>query len=733
MPRKLIPLTGGVVCAGIGLLAGFLLWKSPPAQHQPLSAPTHESERDRPSPKPSPKPQQPAAVAAPAEDVDPVARAIEQIGASRLVAPAGGTIAGTVKLPDGRPLPGIRIEVKPALPWYGGGTWVDPDEYLRRQVARIQYIQSGRAWAVTSDDGAFRVAGLGDFAYVVKPVSERYHFEPGAMDRVRSGASLRFTATPRVRVTVDVTAPDGSAATAAVITGSGPEWLGGGVNWTPGSPDLWLAPGEWQLRAWQEKGGPVRSEPTRVYVPHELASLAVSLKLIAVNGIAGRFLIPHSLYDGRFELRHAPEDDLSPLMPDERGFLPDGLSVNADGRFEILELEPGTWVVVLYEHGGRELARASVRVTQGVAEVAIPVSEPNLDDYIPLRVLGPDGNILRDASVRHRVVSTIGPGGNGGTQLRRPDGSLWLGKHRGSRGGDVLRWEISATHDRLGTLTADYNAKDTHELVMRFEPAATLIVEIPNAAAHPRREYLGLYLQEPAEAFAWWEMNAIPYDYQSRRDEPLPGRMVFGPVQPGPRVLRMTYGRFRRPTILIRDVELKPGEQSLRVEAPQVHDLTMTIPQVEGVDHAILHIFGLSVESTASDEQHRVTWQGLPAGTYRVTIPHTPGAMLVRVPAGGPVAYEAREPNAWEISRLDANGIAQKAGLAHADLVVSINGESGRGEQQLEEILGRAAESPQLVLEVRRAGQALTVTLSPEEFHAARGAQMMIRPALVGD
>jgi hypothetical protein len=723
--RYLIPVVTGASAAVIGLLAGLAIWSAPPA---PPPAP---AVKDAPVLQPAPAPRAeahlPLPPATPGTTPNALDRALEEAVIKHPLKPGNGELTGRIALEDGSPLPGIEVRARPHLPGRFGTPWPEMEQHLERQLARIKQIQAGSSTASTNADGEFRLAGLVDARYFVTPISDRYHFsrKPGGF--ARPGGHIEFVAIPASRVILSVLNPDGSQAAAALISGWGPGHFPD-ADWTPQAPPLKLVPGAWTLTAWEEKNGPVRSEQTRVYVPEAGAEVTAELRLQALSGIAGRFLIPPALHQARFEVRRVLEHDAEQLIPDERGFLPQGSDVRADGRFHFYGLEQGDWIVALFEKRGRELARQTVSVGVGITEVEIPVPGPDIADFIPMRVFGPDGAILRDIEIRANAVPRRNVGA--ASLLWQPDGSVWLSKGRSRDVPGLEYWDIIVVHDRLGFIKQRYGADESRELEMRFQAPATLTVEIANAASHPRREYLSAWLHDANRLFPYSD----PVNFGGEKaDEPLKERYTFESLQPGRHIFRVAYGRFSDPTMFAREVDLESGEQTLRVEIPVLHDLTMELPEVEGVEHAMLFILGQQLRSGKADEQRRVTWRGLPAGVYRVTVPHALGAMLVRVPSDLPISFDPREPDAWEVSRLDVEGIARRAGLLPADIILSINGESGVGEEQLNGILSRALQSPQLVLQVRRPAETLTVTLPSNEYRSALNAHFIIRPALAGD
>lgn len=405
----------------------------------------------------------PAAAAAPGSaPVDPTADPT----ADATPAP---DITGRVLDGGGVPVVGATIEAAPESFWAEDPKlaifgiepfrW-DPMEEALAAAARLEArLRAGVRTGKTDSFGEFRLTGLeSDFLYQVYANADGYdgtaEFDVAPGDRVE----LVLERGGRVRVTV--VRADGKPVGRAEVNAK---------PWTPEAPVLSFAPGEVDLVA--EADG-MESDPVAVTVRLDETCEAVC-RLVPRWSIDLLVRWPEGV--------NADDVDISAVAAE--GDIPPAYGASAwrvgPDRVRIGDLPAGRWRVGAVYPGGRTAATIDVDLVD--RDVRAKLDLPPLDerDFVTVVVLDPAGHSVTDAE----VVPWGSQRDYGGSGTRgRPFGpGRFRVFHAVPFDAEVARWSVDVSSREYGRRSVDYRAGVDREVVVRFDPVATVVVRVPGA------------------------------------------------------------------------------------------------------------------------------------------------------------------------------------------------------------------------------------------------------------
>jgi hypothetical protein len=636
-----------------------------------------------------------------------------------------GIITGCVTLADGCPLAGVLVRATPRPPGERARkgrqpTDLDLEMAVRRYKARMRFERESRRETTTDEAGRFTLTGIADATYYVAAFLEGHDVRARGEGHESAGPDdvVVFIATAITYLDLAVLLPDGALAERAKITCARarsafdivPTTT---VSWTCRDPVLQLEPGAWRLTAAGGRDGELRSDETKVVIEAGVAPEAVTLRLEARPGLCGRLVFPpgHPDLEARVHaLRVAPGAE----VPDRR-VLEEGedrwLGSNINAAYSYVDLEPGTWIVVVSMGKNRVVGRAVLEVTDGMVVRDFEVPPPEPGDFLILRVEAPDGTLLRDVSIDTGYVCRRYSSAGGGEATLLPDGTYRVQHHaveseRLEEGGTYV---VEVQSREYGTVSAKYDADETRTLTVRLEDPATLEVRLTGYVGSPHEGSIWLGLSR-AQGGGIRENLATP-DAE--------GRYEFGPRPPGEYVLRVGVKEGPR-ALWVKKVPLKlaAGANVVTVAVPPLHELTVI---VDGLGEAAQ--IGLCLEGgdvnlwipgkTPTDG--RVRFERLPAGRYVVSSEgvREPGQMVVALRGSTTVRFEAQTMNALYVHIRNLDGHLARAGLREGDLVIAINGEEIVNRDQGRLLLATAQAEGTATFTIVRGRARLEVSMDP--------------------
>jgi hypothetical protein len=718
----------------IGLIAAWLIWSAekPPAQSATQRTVPSEADVSR-ARSPATSPQwhdeaSPSLASARAESpVNFIALALQ----SDAEHPRGqGVITGLITRPDGTGVPDVEVHAMPS----GGEPLYSSEhedlESLRREIERLRVGAAGRLLARTDADGAFTIQGVNEGEYRVAPVSPHYEIRLRSNLpnwRIRAGDHLAYTAQPIVRLRLNVLSPDGGLAPQACIqyradTARRHEWQR--IWWVPDEPEVGLPPGKFDLYAEEEYDGLQMSETVVIELAEGDKPETLTLPLKRRNALLGQVLPPTEPGLGQLTVHMQPAHEGQGKAAWTR--------VDSDGHFEIKDLAPGEWSVILRDADEKPLQQSVVTISEGATRITMNLPEPGRESFFVIYVEGPDGQALSDVRfmVAHFRDGTRYRGWP--SHRREEDGAFWIRKQAQHIGGTVHWWEIEIHHSNLGVVAVPYGPQDSHDIRVRFEEAALLVVETPWAEQHPDRRNLELLI---AEEDQYLRRRALWLSREPRK--PLAVTTELKARQPGQVTVQLAYnsggGTGGNPLVLSsHPVQLRPGRNTLRLDTPPpMHELTVRAP--DGLNVAYMQLLrpGEEPVSGLPAAAGRVTFPGVPAGEYLLRHSRAEGQMRVRVPATGVIEFAPEPENAWVVKPERGLVEAARAGLHAGDIVLSINGRNGAGAHELGVIVQSESKTQTVTLQLRSRGAETTLAIPGEQFRRLLESGLRLEPILV--
>jgi len=652
-----------------------------------------------------------------------------------------GVITGFARAEDGSPLPGVLIRGTRQAHWgrghlRGGGPPEEPDleKIVRDRVERVLLERASRTEAVTASDGSYRLTGLADTTHSVTPYLEGYHFERrGNAYRVKPGGKVDFVGKPVVRVPLTVLEPGGGTPESSVMIMCKQGNRQDAQYWTAELGALALSPGAWTIRAVHQdsmqfygRGGGRTSDEVQLVLEVGVKPAPVTLKLEDRPGIKGRVVFPPG--DANSNCQVSAMKITAGKDPDPDRLASGGQQVfvhsQMGGEF-FLELPAGTYLVGLVTNQRKVVTSRTVEVTSGVTEVTLEFPEPDPEDSLVVRVEGPDGKLVGEATFTGGYQSsTSRSGGSTVRSVRQADGTFRVDHGQMDRDKEKAdgRYWLEVTTSRYGAQRVEYVRDATQDLTVRFEHPATLAVTVEGYATSDFVGNIQLSVAPKEEGSARRSPMRFMGGFPGQSGLNAEGVQSFGPLAPGSYVITVGLKRqqWQFLPIATHDVVLKSGANSQSVPLPALYILTVTVDGAK--DGTTLRMspakrtgpwryFSSSREKV---KDGRVVFENLPAGEYRISASGggVRGKMTVTLPGPATVRFvaEATYP-AYLVRITNPEGRFAQAGLKSGDYIIGVNGQDFADTKQMAALMSAAQKMKSSALNVLRGSSRLVVEL----------------------
>ncbi len=705
----------------------------------------------------------------PVEPVQPTARTAERRRAEGGVSSTAdaaampvlrgeGRITGRVHDHAGAPIAGVRVvavPVRKAAKRGDEGRAGPPtlEEEQRDVAERHRWRETNSRECTTGEDGLYTLDGLADEAHEITAWRAGYTLRPsgrGEHGPEKPGGKRDFLAMAVVGVRVAVLLPDGTPAQEATVTWKQDEhdgWENDSVSWTAADPVVPLRSGGFAFTASAGPHGEFRSDTQNVVLAPGDAPPEVTLRCLPRAGIAGRVTYASKERPAGvrvLSLRVEPGTDADPTqlaVLRERG-----QTVEGDGKFALLDLAPGRYLVGAVVRGGIVIATATVEVAGNLVVQDLAVPALDVTDHVIVRVVGPDGAPLRD--VRFTTGRNAGDNGSSGTTeaVTLPDGSYrvphhdpteanssWSGGDEGAVRPEDVKWWVRADSRSLGAREARYRPGVDRELTIQYPAPAKLDLLVRGGESGNVAGRLAAGLEATASKDDDLQPEWMHQHDENTEELDASARCTLVAGEAGTYRLSLwsrtgdTHAYNSR--ILGRwPVTLAAGENSLEIDLPVLRDLVVTADEPAKLDDMslrrwddVLRRWEWAGECTRTGD--RKVYPGLPAGRYRLESPD--GEMQLALPVAGEVRFRPRPYNALRVTASGPESCAAKSGLQPDDLVVAIDGAEFEGLLQLEAAVAAAKTRDSARLTVLRGTQRLEVDakmadLEDEYENAAR-------------
>jgi hypothetical protein len=627
---------------------------------------------------------------------------------------------------DDRPVPGVVIEATPGdqSPLEPRRHSTDPpltlEEELRRYAARLLRQHRTTVNGTTGSDGRAVLEGLAAVEHGVQARVPGYELAPRSR-RVTPSTSVEFQATPLTLVQFDVRLPEGGQPARAGLDlrweDTGTRDSGRHELWGPEDPAVEVPAGQAVTATATVRGDrELRSEPVEVRVPVGNTPPTVVLQLVGRSGITGQVLdLPA---EGLIAVEAVLCSGSDPPPPGrrprgrhgyERTYVPGG----SDGRFELLDLPPGSYQVRIVGDHNQELAGTRVQVGGGVSQVTLRYPPPEVrprESFAKVWVRTPVGGLA--PKVRFELVFQ-GPRGRSGGRApgeRQEDGSF-LVELPDEWPADARQSLLVVQADGYGEEAVPFQRTAATVIEVLLREPATLQVRVPGLAGSGLEHTLRVNAvvrrgTHRARAGRFELIDAETFEARA---------VTLGEV-----TVQLELPGDRRPSVPIasQTVQVQPGPNQVRLPLPVLCRVELVAEDVEpgtwvGARHRQLP--GLWQRSAPFDEQHRAILEPLPQGPYLLVIRSR--EMAVEVRGDMTVLWQPGQQNVLAVSVRSPSGYLAEAGLEDGDLIVGVAGQRLATAAEIQAALfAIAAEEGEASLLVQRGAATLTVAVDALRF-----------------
>ncbi|MBI3819438.1 MAG: hypothetical protein HY286_12150 [Planctomycetes bacterium] len=659
-----------------------------------------------------------------------------------------GSIRGRVLDQEGKPVDGVTVTssiVENEPPSYrevysednfnlslslGFSSYADVAHIPRRRPANSTEKRSVQ----TGSDGNYVFDALDNNLWSVSALQNGVSLRAIVPSSVRPGSEsiVDFVAEKLGEVQIDIRTPDGAPPAAAEIIVSrdrrgfnDTDW----EKWTPGSPKIWRAPGEFRVRAiarcFSKTDGSailLASEAVDLNIREDRASQTLTVALRA------RGVIRAAVNTTNGERWPAAVVSIEPVSADVHdaktleGKFTKSVDAGGEGTAVFMDLDPGTYVVSVARN---ELcpveSRKTIVVSEGFVECELQLPPVPREFGLWLTLSGPEKQPISrayfdwpDQGIRNFDTVCLG------------HGKFWL--PFGPRG------EIPAAISR--TLNIQAPPFPPHRVAIAAgQTEAT--VQIPTPA------WLKLTV------IGWSDSSGFAPPSIGLRDDGngsheaiwsdlrSDGTIKLGPVSAGPAtVIFVAKGRgssdsAERFPVEERKLMLEPGINSVSLAMPSGHSLRIRFPNGEtGASVTCWRIDDdapwLFVTRALGDGLF-IEFDVLPAGRYRIAyVNNNGGYMDVSVPEASSIVFRPDGVNAYRVHLGAPNGLMSKIGLRTGDFVVAIDGQSFHTIDESQAVWASAlAKSYDVTWRIVRGGSEFELKVPPSDMKRDLGGTLL--------
>jgi hypothetical protein len=661
--------------------------------------------------------------AAPPPVLDPLAQpeankpntVAELIAAAEIPPVPSGDVeyTGTVSTISGAPIPGVTVTARPSFPNPPNSRSVTPEDRVRHELARAKWGQLATRTAVTDAEGRYKLTGLADkTGYTLSAEADGWEFSRRDPRAPAGTVEHHFVGTAMTRIEVSVRLPDGSSPKDAVISYRSAARVRDRTGYArDGIGDIRLSPGEWTIHAtsddWRDSRRRFRSEPVTLLVEEGKAAGPVELVLKPTPSIRGSITLPAGFVRPSLTVRiqaGPPSEPPGRRVEDVKGAL-DGFIATEHEQitYELHDVPPGRHRVLL-SASGILLAWGDVTTTGEDLTYDLQVQRPGHDDYIVVRVYGPDGLLLPDAEVDLTVHTQHINSGRNALKLVADDGSIWIERY--DPDGTAEWYELRISHSAHGEFEARYEASSREVLEVRLERPAFLTLTVPN-------------WDELREKYALsWEL--VPKSdsgsttlLRDQRQQTSP--IKLGPVSPGTHELRLRleYGNWDSVNLVSREVVLVAGNNEITESVPELHALTIRVEDAENAPDVDLQGNGFDLDLEFRKGVCVVKF--LPAGTYALVT--RTGEMVVSVAGDQEIVFSPRAYDCLRLAIRPEGGKIEGLGLRDDDKLIEVDGTELKLDQDFVQVQASFAKTSTTWV-VLREGTRTAVTFDGTALYA---------------
>lgn len=685
--KKLLP----YLCALAGVLVGAIIGYA--------AAP--EAEKPQPQPAAIERPAVPQRQPAPVAKPEPIQH--------------DGQISGRVLTADGKPLAGVQIRATPMTE--DGLTGATPEQELRA-LAEARLL--ARA-AASEDDGSFALTEIDPARhYSLEARLDGWSFRiEGQQQAFSAGSEVEFTATTSALLRVSLRLPDGRAPHIGRIilmrdreADSRQFW-----TWTPFNTEYALTPGEWSLEIAAGEFHEFVAKPRTVSITPGKPIEPLEIQLEALHGIVGRVIPAAGMGDARLAVRLLQEvrgEFVNPQGAEGRSVQPQVI-LGMGWRFQFIGLNPGRYRLELLQDE-TAIDGWDVTLDNGTFSVELRAPEPDPNEYIVVRVSGPEGPIIRGLQFVLMVVQGTRTSSGGSRTIDRGDGEFWLSRLDSRFTGDDGWYVVRIQSRRYGDRDFRYERADRSPLEVVLEPPAFVVVEIVGFDEHPQKSEFSVHVAPMDES-------------DSRLSNRIPGEGTgatrrFGPLEPGEYVALFNIEQRERWATITLDkktVNAAPGDNTVRFTAPPLYSVTIEIPeQYSNNQISILDAVSYAQHgSTDGQAESEHTFDRLPPGEY-VVMANPAGVMRVSLPQadGQRILFQPLPLNAY---LLQARGRPSEVdiGLKDGDIVLAMDGNSLQDYDRRRDFMRESLAQETTTWTILRNGQRMNITFKSADWQRA--------------
>ena len=491
--------------------------------------------------------------------------------------PSGdGVIRGTVVSELGEPVARVEVSAIPIRERRTPTFSKDPEtalvQRLQMQIESAKWAEGATVKAMTDAAGAFTLQGLSEVAHRIR--AEREGWRVRADDRrsaraAKPGHTLAFTATAMSTIALEVHLPDGTQAqraTCALKSGNASRVH----TWSAEAPSLELPPGAYSLTVSAGENNEFKSDPIPVEVRRgETTQLRVDL--------TGKPVLIVKLRFGQGE-RTGGEVVHMAVGSSE---LPTGAVLRARGTARSIhhrrhrqgqeptvtvhDLLPGAYAIGFTRGSNREFDVIElVEVRAGLLEHELIVPPLDPADYVVLRIRGPSGKPIPNASIRTGYYTPNSSSSGSSPVVEKGEGVYYVLHHAHQWGkADDETWYVEVTAGALGKMRVEYDARTTRSLDLDFEEPARLEIQVKGVRGSAYEDAVHV-----AVAQGGGQAAGVACDRN--------GKGVATGLQPGEAELTIQVGTGHwRTTVHSESTRLASGDNRITLQLPPLYSVTL--------------------------------------------------------------------------------------------------------------------------------------------------------------